>query len=684
MRTKLFRTFYAPIALLLVLLCNVEAEERPFPHVWVTYSVNKSFDEDFKDLKEHGVGVVSANAGAKDRAQFLEAARRHGMKLTFDIPEIIEQAYKIPQDRVERAVMIAGAYNGKAIDRFRFSFTPTQHEIAIENPIYDKENCYDTLGRYFPGMRDPIRAEVIVKQADFDGQQHLKIIPATTSKIDDLHWKMRFDLTGVEGDLDRVILAVYWISEGTRKYWMFGDSASAFAKSTKDTITKSVHEEIEKWSTANNGQFPSDLFCAARFGDECYHPSGHINSPDCSYPLWDYSDSAIARFRKYNPGLEYPRGKSWIDVFGRRAYAEWMFAHHQACAQLTATVKKALALEGLPNIPLFRNITRGGVFSVTNDHDGTGLDLLAREFDIIHADPYPVTAKGYRENKIPIDMCYLAGLARRHHRYLVPWLQSHTYWANRGGLTHPTPEDITRMVSEHLPFQPDAIVWLGYGKNYTFPNAREDSWAEAARRHKVFMNTEYKPIVADAAVVRPYTVRTLRDIDGNAPQDEFFTDTILFDAVIRQKWNIDPFEPLSCDGLMADELSRYPLILAELGSITKETLKPFIDSNKLCILFIEGADKFRRRPSPPKESGILRFQNTVTESPITMAPIDGTPFPVVSADIYKLDKKAEILAQIENQPCVWRCGKLIYVAVRSVKEDGALPKWLWKTVSVAQ
>ncbi|MFH1739702.1 MAG: hypothetical protein ABIH23_11890, partial [bacterium] len=539
------------------------ADGAPFPPVWTSYSPVKGYEEDFKDLREHGVGVVDINPGPDKIPELLSAARRYDMKILISIPEITEQAYAIPN--VERAVMIGGAYQGKAIDRFRFSFAPKQHEIIIDNPYYDKEDCYDKLGRYLPGMRDPIRAEVVVKLADYDGEQHLQIIPATTSRLDDKRCSMRFDLTGVEGDLDHVILAVYWISEGTRDYWMFGDSASANAASTKKALADAVRKQIGKWQKANDGSFPADII-AIRFGDECFHVSCHLNSLDCSYPMWDYSESAVAAYRERNPGEEYPRGKSWIDVFGRRAYAHWMYTHHRACADLVRVVKETLREEGVEHLLVYRNITRGNVFDSRNDHDGTGLEMLVQELDIAHLDPYPVAADKYLPARIPEDMSYVSGLARRHKKYLVPWLQAHSYWGKRGGLTHPGPEYIARMVQEHIPHQPDALMWLGYGKSSTFPNTRPESWEEAGRQHKIFMELKREPIEAKLAAIRSYTVRSLRDVDGIAPQDASFTDAILYDVVMRQHWPYDPFEPFQCSELDINSLKEYPLVLAEMGS----------------------------------------------------------------------------------------------------------------------
>jgi hypothetical protein len=385
--------------------------------------------------------------------------------------------------------MVGGAYNGKAIDRFRFAFTPEKHSIIIESPIYDKEDCYNTLGHYFPGMHPPIKVEVIVKEKDYDGQQHLQVVEGSIgSQLDEHHWTINFDLTGIKGDLNQVALAVYWISEGTRSYWMFGDAASPGAQSTEDQLVKELKGLIDEWKEANGGTFPQDVITGLRFGDECFHISGHVNSDACSYPMWDYSETTQTTFKLISQE-KMPTGKVWLDMFGRDAYAAWMYNYHQLNANLVALLKATLEEEGLTDVKVFRNITRYNVFNELNDHDGSGLDLLSQELDIVHLDPYPVNSSGYREEVIPMDMAYCEGLARRHSKKLIPWLQAHQYWPDRGGLAHPGPDYIRRMIDQHLEYSSEAIMWLGYGKPpfSTFPLENPESWEEAKNQHQRFV-----------------------------------------------------------------------------------------------------------------------------------------------------------------------------------------------------
>jgi hypothetical protein len=678
-RSNPLRFRRSAVLALLGLTAAATGAEAPFPRVWTTYRRTRGWDQDFAELRAGGIGAVSAGAG-RNAGELLAAARRHGMKLIMSFPEISEQAHAIGEAERERAVMIAGAYRGKAIDRHRFAFSAGPHTVSIENPVYDKDDCYGSLGRYFPGVGDPVRAEVIVKQADYDGRQHLRILPATTVRRDEKTCDMRFDLTGVEGDLEHVVLAVYWRCEGTRRYWMFGDAASASAPGTHAALARAVRRQVARWREANGGTFPEDCMIAARYGDECFHVSGHLNSPDCSYPLWDYAPSAVAAYRKRNPRDEYPRGKPWIDMFGRRAYADWMYTHHRACADLVRVVKETLRAEGLGDLPVFRNITRSGVFAISNDHDGSGLDLLVQELDIAHLDPYPVTSVGYRPASIPMDMSYVAGLARRHGKRLVPWLQAHTYWPERGGLTHPTAAQVARMLAEHRPHRPDALMWLGWGGKYTFPHGDPAAWNEAKRQHRTFFAGDHPPVRASVAAVRPYTVRALRDEDGVAPQDAFFTGVILRSLYMEKKRHYDAFEPIAAAAVDPKALGRYRVVLAELGALSAEALAPFAACGVPCVLFVEGADRFEIDRGG---SGIVRFDRHVTGPGLSMQGSAGAKIPLEAADCYELAPNVTVLARAGKRPCVWRVGSLLFVAARSPAGKTELAAWLWKTLPAA-
>lgn len=633
-------------------------KELPFPRIWTTYSIVKNYDEDFADLKKHGVGAVVVPNSSKE---VLKAARNSGMKIIMNINDVTEQAYRIDSSKAVRAVMLAGAYNGKAIDRFRFAFAPKPQSIIIENPIYDKMNCYGAdLGHYFPGMKDPVKAEVIVKEADFDGQAHLKIIPAVTKRIDDYNWNMKFDLTGVRGDLNHVVLAVYWISNGSRKYWMFGDNASPFAQSTKDAVVEAVREKVSSWAKVNGGIFPKDVVVAACYGDECWNVTGHLNSDNCSYPLWDYSDEAVKSFQENYPGETYPRGKSWPDIFGRQAYADWLYNYHKSCATLARLVKNTLKESGV-DAPTYRNLTRSNVFAVQNDQDGTGLELLAKEFDITLCDPYPVTPHGYCKDTIPSDMNYMAGLSRRFHKWLVPWMQAHEYLPKMGFLVHPKSSDIEKIINQHKLFHPDAAMWLGYGPHCTFPEVDPQAWDKAGELQMSLFG-QINNIKPAFAVVRPYNVRALRDIDLRQNQDHYFTDFLFFASTDTLLY-YDPYEPLTLSQLNTGQLQEYPVIFAEAGNLSNDELSGLSNLARKIIFYIEGADQFN---IDTKITGIASFKGKIKGT--FKIKTDQKEIEITSLDDYILEPSAEVLAEAEGHPVVWKVGNKIFIAGSSVKD----------------
>ena len=659
---------WAFMSLFLVLGCQTEKSD-PLPAVWSSYKVVMNYDDDFGDLKAHGVGSVHARNAS---SEILEAARKHGMKITISLEEITERAYDIPQDKVERAIMVGGAYNGKAVDRFRFAFTPEKHTIVIESPIYDKEDCYETLGHYFPGMRPPVKVEVIVKEKDFDGQQHLQVIDGVVGdQIDEHHWNISFNLSGVEDDLSQVALAVYWISEGTRSYWMFGDSASPGAESTKNQLVVELKKLIREWKEVNGGTFPKDVITGLRFGDECFHISGHVNSDACSYPMWDFSETTQTAYQQFCRA-KMPTGKMWLDMFGRDAYAAWMYNYHRLNAELVTLLKATLKEEGLAELQVFRNITRYNVFNELNDHDGSGLDVLAKEFDIVHLDPYPVNAKGYRDEVIPMDMAYCEGLARRHSKKLVPWLQAHQYWPGRGGLAHPGPDYIERMVGQHLEYSSEALMWLGYGKPpfSTFPIESPESWEEAKIQHQRFAKNRKAYIQPDFAVLRPYNVRALRNVDNPLDVDVFLTNTLIKHAVVNKKMHYDPFEPLNLAQIDIAELNEYKMIIAEAGKLNKEELTKLRQIKSKVVVLVFGADSWTN-------DGAVTGIKSIQKEKISKTKLAENNISVQVSDKYLLDSSAKILEKTDDgSPVIWEKDNLVFVAC--VSEDNALASKLLK------
>jgi hypothetical protein len=545
---------------------------------------------------------------ARDSAQAkqrLDVARRMGMKYHISLPEITENGGLVRQAGLEPvdAILIGGVYNGKAIDRHLFHFSAGRHEIIVEPPVYDKGFAYtlgshgtgalaagEPVGHYFPDMPDPVRAEIVVPLRAFDGKQHLKILPATVapappdaqpendsvtrtmpasseSKGRKLY-RVTFDLTGLDRALlDQVGVAVYWPYHGTSKYWMFGrGNVSAAADSTKQAMRAAVQKELRKWSEANGGAFPHDVVLAARFGDECFYATGHSQSSSAAmvnYPLWEYSEPSIRAFHNHAGAVEYPRTWGFPEIYGASAYGWWMYTLHEQTAALVGIVHDEIA-KTAPGLLLFRNTTRSGIFDLSNDHDGSGQELLTRNLDIVHLDPYPASANGYSP-AIPRDMSYCAGLARRYHRLLIPWMQAHTYI----GVSHPSPDQIDRMAREQWAQGVDAVIWLGYGE--TFPKVRPESWERAAAFHKQLAASLPPKPVAKLAVLRSYDAWAISSISSGQIRNpaDWMLQQLLEVWAVRHGQPYDVFEvPPEISSAererIAKELQRYPYVVSTL------------------------------------------------------------------------------------------------------------------------
>ncbi|MES2775608.1 MAG: hypothetical protein V4722_15640 [Bacteroidota bacterium] len=575
-------------SLAILLLCNAvyaQAQTNPstpirpgnpqWPRAWVSYnnwegnSAIDSMERDFKDLKAHGVGLVSMNARTVADAKLkLALARKQGMKYHMQLNKMNERKDLMAEMGLTAvdALMIGGIYKGKAVDRFLFAFAAGKHSIIVEPPVYNAQFAYrsrkDTTiayenreqrGHYFPDIPAPVKAEIVVPLKLFDGKQHLAIIPATIESIPgdtilenesvtaDMRsaneiknrtlYKISFDLTGLEtAILDKVGVAVYWPYHGSDKWYVFGHgTVSTAAPTTLEATRRDVQQQFSKWTEANGGTFPTDVVIASRMGDEHFGITSHLYEPNktVNFPLWDYSAPAIQTFLK-NAGsnVHYPRTWGYPEVYGTNAYAWWMYTLHQNTAGfIKATVDEAERLA--PGILLFRNTTRAGIFSLANDHDGSGPELLTQQMKVVHLDPYPVGGawwggSGYRDD-ILRDMAYYSGLARRYNRLLIPWMQAHIY-GGPTGLQHVTPEQVKRMGDEQYAMGVDAVMWLGYGpsQNSTFPKTRPESWEAACKFHQQLIKTPPPKPVVKLAVLRSYKAWSLTSYTDSSilnPQD---------------------------------------------------------------------------------------------------------------------------------------------------------------------
>lgn len=565
------------------------------------------------DLKAHGVDVVAASFLEKTAGKVLADAKRHGLKICTYMPDPLESSRAALDGKpYERAVMIGGAYRGLAIDRHLFAFSAAPHDIVVEPPVYSIAQPYTRLergpggverlikgGHYF-GDCIPVRAEVVVPEQLFDGRQHLRIIPCAIEpvpadvrlendtvteamrgqmEIDNRHLvRLKFDLSGLTNCLlDKVGVAVYWASDTDAPSWKAGRGMmSVFSTHIRSVAEESARTRMRRWCEANGGVFPAGTVIAVRFGDECFNTTGHMNSRACSYPLFDYSASGLAAFAALAPsGVDYPRTWGFPEIYGADAYGVFLHSYHQACADFARIVRSAVR-EVAPEILVFRNTTRNGAWSYTNDHDGSGQELLARVFDLVHLDPYPVAAV-YNDEAIPFDMGYFSGLSRRFGKPLLPWLQAHSYAPC--GLRHVAPEQMDRMWHQHAVFAPDAVMWLGYGggdphkTDCTFPRGNPASWERARELHRVFRTAD--PSVrpsARLAVLRPYSVRACAcDMPGEGWGVRNPADALLREFV--RAWSVDhglaydvfeipPFESPEARAVREAQLGQYDFVVS--------------------------------------------------------------------------------------------------------------------------
>jgi len=160
--------------------------------------------------------------------------------------------------------------------------------------------------------------------------------------------------------------------------------------------------------------------------------------------------------------------------------------------------------------------------NLTTKSSNGQLSVVLADLDIVNPDPYPVSASGYAD-KIPMDMSYVRGIARRYGTAIVPWLQAHVYDGTSGtgkGLVHPTADQIDKMLDEHLRFAPDGLMWLGYGKcrpkSRTFPDGNPASWDRAGERQISFKAWLMPDLKAKVALLRHYNKRAIqsRSMDG--------------------------------------------------------------------------------------------------------------------------------------------------------------------------
>lgn len=697
-----------------------------FPRVWMSARESSYPASAFADLASHGVQVIESLD--------IENARKHGLQVmlasnvggmymgeVFEAREV-EKMGGTP----EFAVAIAGTYNGLGIDSHTFPFAPGKHTIEIELPYhfapYDwgtKKYFADnhTFDSYFDkhifSTDRAFKAEVILKQKDYDGHQHLAILPATIGDRKSSSLKVTFDLSHVEGDLKRTMIAVYWRT----------NQLSPAAASTRESSARSVREVLESFARKNGGVFPDDVIRGMRFGDECFLRTGFANSPKCAIPLYDYSDSGIAGYRKLNATDQYPRVWGFPEFFGIKAYRDWLYAFHSATAELVkAVVTEAHKVS--PRVAVFRNPTRFNpttFATLPNDHDGCSTQLLARQFDMVNPDPYPVARTGdsqstncdrdprlgYIASIIPLENAYWSGLVRRFGKKLVPWMQAHTFSFD---LQHPAPEDVRRMYEQVLPYNPDGIMWLGYEPGekdvptrfgMTLPDARPETWKELRyvnRRAQLDLGKPKK--TAPVAVLRFYAERSLVDLERRHLHDRFLTEQILTGLTIDLAIPYDVFEYYRHEDLDCRELSSYRRVILCVDDLEGLPLDEMRRQNiPLAIVCwsaasltahpeFTGVTVLNRLPGeamgvteptgpsvalPENYTGIVQWQ-----SDLTVTGPQGVTMSAGMACVATLGNAATPIAKADGQCCVWRHGNAVFSSFlpKDAFDDGEYVRWL--------
>ncbi|MGD0745809.1 MAG: twin-arginine translocation signal domain-containing protein [Verrucomicrobiota bacterium] len=697
-----------------------------FPRVWMSSPEGAPSAADFEDLVSHGVQVI-------ETADF-QNARKHGLQvmLASDVEGMFMGKTMGPEDVTqmgltpEYAVAIAGTHNEFSIDSHTFPFTRGKHTIEIGVPWhyapYDwKTRKYftnnQTFGAYFDegifSTDRAFKAEVVVKQQDYDGRQHLAIIPATISDRSRLSLRLTFDLTNVAGDLDHTMLAVYWRT----------NQLSPAAASTQETAARSVRAMLDRLTRENGGAFPGDVVRAMRFGDECFLRTGFANSPKCAIPLYDYSDSGIAGYRKLNGTDEYPRAWAFPEAFGVNAYRDWLYAYHTATAELVKTVVTE-AHKVAPRLFVFRNPTRFNptpFATLANDHDGCSTQLLAQQFDMVNPDPYPVSRTGdsqctnsdrdprpgYIESMIPLENAYWSGLIRRFGKKLVPWMQAHTFAHD---LQHPAPRDAHRMYEQVAAYNPDGIMWLGHKPGdtaespwfgMTLPDMRPETW-KALRSVNYRAQRELgRPKKAPhVAVLRFYAERSLVDLERRHLHDRFLTEQILTGLTIDLDIPYDVFEYYKREDLDCRELRAYRRVImcvADLEGLPLDELRRqriplsvvcWNPSSLTAHSEFTGITELRRLPGEPvgitgptgagvtvpeSYSGITEWKGGLGVTGPT-----GVTIPAGMAYGATIRPAATSIAKAGDQCCVWRHRNAIFASFtpQDPFDDGEYVRWL--------
>jgi hypothetical protein len=665
------------------------ATKDDFPRVWIS-SEDHADAAHFADLATHGAQVIET--------EDFKRAREHGLQIMFMVGRIGPQDVIRMGMTPEYAVAIGGTYNDLSIESHTFPFTKGQHTIEIFQPWFYapfdwKRQQYltnnRTFGDYFGEFSTDraFKAEVLVKQRDYDGKQHLAIVPATVTERKRHSLFVTFDLSNIDGDLDHTMLAVYWRAS----------QLSPAAASTREAMVQSIRAKLDKFTEENGGTFPADVVRALRFGDECFLMTGFAHSPKASLPLYEYSESGLAGFCKLNGGDGYPRVWGFPEVFGVNAYRDWLYAYHKATAELVKAVVTEVHKVST-RILVFRNPTRFNpttFATLPNDHDGCGTQLLAEQFDMINADPYPVShtgdsqyvnpdrdpRPGYIESIIPLECAYWSGLIRRYDKKFVCWLQAHTFAKD---LQHISPSDAHHIYDQVARYNPDGIMWLGYKPGdttespflgMTLPDARPETWKAIRsinyRAQRDLGRPKAKPNVA---VLRFYAERSLVDLERHNLHDRFLTERILTGLTMDLDIPYDIFEYYKKEDVDPRVLRSYQQVILCVMDLDGLPLDQFAKEKiPLSIVCWNGA-------SLAAHSGFtgVKFSNPLAAGAVVASRAGKAQLSAALAVGATLEGSASALAKSGEQSCLWRQRNAVIATFipQDPFDDGEYVRWL--------
>ena len=124
----------------------VAVAAEPLPKVWMSAQWRDPFAETIRMCAEQGVDVVEVPSWTTNHCAYaLAALRKYKVKgFTSGGEDPSEDVHGLAGgDRpYERAVCVAGAYRGQAIDRTLFTFEPKAYDIVIEPPVYSAHQVY--------------------------------------------------------------------------------------------------------------------------------------------------------------------------------------------------------------------------------------------------------------------------------------------------------------------------------------------------------------------------------------------------------------------------------------------------------------------------------------------------------------------------------------------------------------